>query len=63
MNYYIFFVGGHEAREYLGNTNLVGVWENGEINAFNKVKSHFKKNTTVVPVNREQVTGSIGYLY
>ncbi|MFY0516517.1 hypothetical protein ACOMCU_01610 [Lysinibacillus sp. UGB7] len=63
MNYYIYYVGGQEAREYLNGTNYVGVWENNEIDAFNKVKSYFKENTTIVSVSKEQVRGLIGYLY
>ena len=63
MKYYIFQIFGQEAREYLGGTNFVGVWEHGEINAFNKVKSYFKRNTTILLVSKEQVNESIGYLY
>jgi hypothetical protein len=28
MNYYIFYCGGDGVRDYLGDTNYVGVWAN-----------------------------------
>lgn len=63
MYYYIYLVSGQEARDYLGGTNFVGVWEDGEIEALKKVKSYFKKNTPIFRVSKEQAHGFIGYLY
>lgn len=63
MDYFIFYVSGEEARNYLGGTNYVGVWESTQIIAFNKVKMYFPPNSYIAPVDRSKVVGEIGYLH
>lgn len=63
MNYYIYYVGGDSARNYLGNTNYVGVWADTQLQALDKVRKNFAKGTSIVSVARNQVNSKIGYLY
>jgi hypothetical protein len=63
MNYYIFYVSGESARDYLNGTNYVGVWEDTLSKATLKVKRFMGDNLFIVNVEKDQVDGSIGYLY
>lgn len=63
MNYYIFYVGGDKAREYLGGTNYVGVWEDTQTKAIDKAKRYFAEGTPIIHVEKNQVQGQIGYVY
>lgn len=63
MNYFVYFVGGEEASQYLGGTNYVGLWADTQAEADAKVKRYFPVGTPIMPTTRNQVQGQIGYLY
>ena len=63
MNYFIYYVGGREAFDYLGETNYVGVWAETVYHANDLVDRHFATGTQIVSVKRNQVRGKIGFLY
>lgn len=63
MNYFIYFVGGDVARQYLGGTNHVGVWADTQTQANDTVKKYFAVGTQIMPATKKQVQGQIGCLY
>ncbi|NUJ17428.1 hypothetical protein FKN04_12665 [Bacillus glycinifermentans] len=63
MNYFIYFVSGALARNYLKETNYVGVWADTQSQAVEKVKEYFPLGTPIIPVTKNQIQGRIGYLY
>ena len=63
MNHFIFFVSGQEARNYLGDTNYVGVWADTLTEAAVKVKQYFAAGTPIFPATKNQVSWTVGYLY
>lgn len=63
MDYFIYYVAGKEAFDYLGETNYVGVWAESVYQANDLVSQYFKLSTQIVSVKRNQVRGKIGYLY
>lgn len=63
MNYFVYYVAGADAFNYLGETNYVGVWAESIFHANDIVSQYFKLGTQIVSVKRNQVKGKIGYLY
>jgi len=63
VNYYLYFVEGTAAREYLHGTNYVGIWANDQVEARKNIGKYFAKGTSIKEVTQSQVQGSIGYLY
>ncbi|MEM5009337.1 hypothetical protein WKH57_01320 [Niallia taxi] len=63
MNYYLYFVEGIAAREYLQGTNYVGIWADDPFEARKNITKYFAKGTPITEVPQSQVQGSIGYLY
>lgn len=63
MDYFVYYVGGNKAFEYLGGTNYVGVWSLNQYEANAKVKKYFEEGTPIISTPRSKVEGKIGYLH
>ncbi len=62
-NYYVFYVMGEKAREYLKGTNYVGLWANDQFEALDTMAKYFSKDTPFVMKESVPSGETVGYLY
>lgn len=61
QDYYVFYVNGQSANDYLGGTNYVGIWSESRSAAKKLASKYF--NESLIMASRAPEGEKIGYLY